>query len=241
MIRINLLPRAPKGWISFRVDLGRAPTILAGVLLVEALAMGGWWVYAHAQLTRLQGDMNRLRAEEVRLNLLLVEANRIQQLKQGLKRRLDIIAQLEKSQGVPVGMMEGILQSLPQGLWLTALDVKPVIQKQEVKEREPGVLERLSKAEERASPVEKPPPGAPPQPPGPGQPAQPQAPKMITILLGYQVTLQGQAMSNLLLADFLENLRRVPLFRDVDLFLSQQAEVEQVKVMNFTLTYGIRI
>jgi hypothetical protein len=64
---------------------------------------------------------------------------------------------------------------------------------------------------------------------------------MTTILLGYQVTLQGQAMSNLLLADFLENLRRVPLFRDVDLFLSQQAEVEQVKVMNFTLTYGIRI
>ena len=242
MIRINLLPRVEKprrALPSLRTaDLSRGPMILAMALLIEVVAMGGWWGYSQWKLSGLRGQAGMLRAEDARLGSLLAERAQFEQTKQDLERRLAIISRLERSQGVPVALMDGILRSVPQGVWLTGLDVQPVVTKREEKvsaPSAPGVIERLEAARER---VNEPQPAQAPVT-GQGQAAKGKETRTVTEVTGYKVTLKGMAMSNFMVADLLDNLRKIPSFKDVDIFVIERTEVEKVKVMNFTATWGI--
>ncbi len=239
MIRINLLPRVEKPRRALALptaDLSRGPKILAVALLIEVVAMGGWWGYSQWKLNGLRGQTTMLRAEEARLGGLLAERAQFEQTKQDLERRLGIVSRLERSQGVPVALMDGILRSVPPGVWLTALDVTPVVAKREEKvaPARPGVIEQLQAAREQAT--------QPPQTPAAGQGQAPkgkETTRTVSEVTGYKVSLRGVAMSNFMVADLLDNLRKVPSFKDVDLYLIEQTEVEKVKVMNFTATWGI--
>lgn len=243
MIRINLLPRRAekqqrRGFPTMpTADFSRVPTILALVLLLEVVAMGGWWAYSQWKLSSLHGQATMLRAEDVSLGGLLAERTQFEQMKQDLERRLDIVSRLSRSQGVPVVLMDGVLRSVPQGVWLTGLDVQPVVTKREEQAAAPaapGVIQRLEQAKEQ---VTQP---APAPTAGRGQAAQKgKETRTVTEVTGYKVTLRGSAMSNFMVADLLDNLRKVPSFKDVDLSLIERAEVEKVKIMNFTATWGI--
>ncbi len=241
MIRINLLPRAEKPRRALptlrAADVSRVPTILALVLLLEVVAMGGWWGYSQWKLSSLRGQATMLRAEETRLGGLLAERTQFERMKQDLERRFEIVSRLERSQGVPVALMDGILRSVPQGVWLTALDVQPIVAKREEQAAAPaapGVIERLEQAKERVTQPAQTPPAAQ------SQAAQRvKDTRTVTEVTGYKVTLRGLALSNFMVADLLENLRKVASFKDVDLYLIERTEVEKVKVMNFTATWGM--
>jgi Tfp pilus assembly protein PilN len=237
MIRINLLPKTAKARAAALPTVrgpgifSWAPLVLGILLVVELVAMGVWSGYSQWKLTSLRTKVTALRAEDTRLGALLMERAQFERTKQDLERRLGIISRLERSQGVPVALMDSILRSVPQGIWLTALDLTPLLTKREEKiaAATPGVIERLTAAQEKVA-----------QP----QPAQPQSGKgkdtrTVTELTGFKVTLQGRAMSNIVVADFLDNLRRIQGFRDVDVTVLERVEVEKVRLMTFTATWGI--
>jgi Tfp pilus assembly protein PilN len=133
--------------------------------------------------------------------------------------------------------MDGILRSVPQGVWLTALDVQPIVAtraEQAAAPAAPGVIERLEQAKEQAAQSTQTPAA------GRGQAApKGKETRTVTEVTGYTVTLKGLAMSNFMVADLLDNLRKVASFKDVDLSVTERTEVEKVKVMNFTATWGI--
>ncbi len=238
MIRINLLPRVEKPRRALpTADLSRGPMILALVLLIEVVAMGGWWGYSQWKLNARRGQVALLKAEDARLGGLLTERAQFEQTKQDLERRLGIISRLERSQGVPVALMDGILRSVPPGVWLTAIDVTPVVAKREEKiaPARPGVIEQLQAAREQVT--------QPAQPPSSeqGKAAKGKETRTVSEVTGYKVSLRGMAMSNFMVADLLDNLRKVRSFQGVDLSLIEQTEVEKVKVMNFTATWGISL
>jgi len=240
MIRINLLPRAERPRAAAfpslrgRGILSRAPLILGILLVAELLAMGAWWGYSQWKLSSLRARAATLRTEETRLAALLAERAQFERTKQDLERRLGIISRLERSQAVPVALMDSILRSVPQGIWLTALDVTPMLSKRDEKAAAaaPGVIERLTAAQEKVAQPQAGQPGHP-------RPSKGKETRTVTELTGFKVTLQGRSMSNVVVADFLDNLRKIPSFRDIDVTVLERVEVDKVKIMNFTATWGI--
>src|SRR5262249_61035766 len=76
-----------------------------------------------------EAKIKQLEAQDQALQRQLTELRVAEAAKREIQRRLDIIGRVAKSQKVPVEVMNGILKSVPQGLWLTSVDMKP----QEVK------------------------------------------------------------------------------------------------------------
>src|SRR5262245_32284548 len=93
------------------------------VLVALGLAFMGW--RAHAEKVDNQKKITQLKAQDAALQRQLVELRVAEAAKREIQRRLDIIGRVAKSQKVPVEMMAGVLKSVPQGIWLTSLDVKP--------------------------------------------------------------------------------------------------------------------
>src|SRR5262249_51192165 len=149
--------------------------------------------------------------------------------KREIQRRLDIIGRVAKSQKVPVEVMNGILKSVPQGLWLTSVDMKP----QEVKVKVDANRQSISYSSETlnklaAKKEEESTSGG--KPVGGGQPAAaPGLTKEVTEIQGFSLVLKGMAFNNFQVAEFMDNLRKAGVFSDVDFNVTQAANVEAVR------------
>lgn len=123
MIRINLLAterqRVRKA-IAF--DVGQRLTVAASVILVAAVAVIGWWFWTlRGEAAQLDTEMAAARQEETRLRSLLAEVQQFEQQRTRVQERVALIEQLRSGQSIPVQLLDHVSRSLPEMLWLTAM------------------------------------------------------------------------------------------------------------------------
>jgi Tfp pilus assembly protein PilN len=245
-IKVNLLPReavparararsAALRLPSVSLGGGLASKLGPGLFLVVVLGLGTLWYQAWAERKQTTTEITTLRAENDRLNAQLKELRVTEEARLDIQRRLEVIGRVAKSQGVSVNIMTTVLKSVPQGVWLTALDVKP----QEVKVKiEPGrgaagseITRTLDLLEQRRRETQ----GSPA-----ATPAAKEA-KEVLELQGFAIVLKGQAFNNFQLVDFMETLRKSGLFADVDFVLTQADRVDQTRLVAFEVTASVKL
>lgn len=245
-IKVNLLPReaAPR-----RAGLGiRLPAISVGanvyvqagtgLLVLSALVVGGLGYMAYRDRAEQQRAITRLKADDVKLQRQLAELRAAEAAKREIRRRLDIIGRVARSQGVPASVMAGVLKAVPQGVWLTTLDMKP----REVKVRVEGPRvslayssETLAKLEEKRQEATAPGPGPARRPTG-----KPEF-REVTELEGFAIKIRGMAFNNFQVAEFMENLRKAGVFTEVDFTETAATTLEQVRVVSFEVTADVKL
>ena len=71
--------------------------------------------------------------------------------------------------------------------------------------------------------------------------ARPGETREVTVLDGYSMVLRGFAFNNLQVADFMENLRKIGVFSDVDFVVTQADRFQQARVFNFEVTANVKL
>ena len=243
-IKINLLPRevvaarAPRAGLGIavpRLAVGPALVvqILTGVLGLLILVLAVMAFMAWSTKTSLAKEVTELKAKNEALKSQLTELRQAAAAKLEIQRRIEVIGRVAKSQGVPVAVLNGLINALPPNIWLTSFEMKP----QETKIKlEPGrpagapASETLAKLEAKRAEVGAPPSGAP----GP-------AAREVTVLGGFSIVIKGRAFNNLQVADFMENLRKTGVFSDIDFVVTQAERVEQTRVVGFEVTASVKL
>ena len=130
MIRINLLGverQVARKTASFSfLDPNQRATFACVVIFgATALGVGGWYLSLSTRAAALDTEIAAAQAEVTRLNKVLVEVKRAEDRRGQLQQRVAIIEELRRGQGVPVQMLDHVSRSMPDFLWLTALEQKP--------------------------------------------------------------------------------------------------------------------
>lgn len=128
MIRINLAPpegrprRAGGPKLSLRMpefNLG----ILFGILyLATAAGLGGWWWYTTGREADLTTQLNTSTAELAVLKQRVGQVGKVREQVAELKKRIDALEELTKSQARPVVLFDALADVVPRDLWLTGLE-----------------------------------------------------------------------------------------------------------------------
>jgi Tfp pilus assembly protein PilN len=245
-IKINLLPReaapararaAAVRLPSFSLSGGMGSKLATGLFVLVVLGLLTAGYLAWSEKRQYQAQITTLRAENDRLNAQLQELRVAEEARLDIQRRLDIIGRVAKSQGVSVSIMTTILRSVPQGVWLTSLDVRP--QEARVKvETGKGTGSEISRTldllEARRREVQGGGSGQAPAPAG-------SQTKEVLQLQGFAIGLKGQAFNNFQLADFMDTLRKTGLFADVDFVTSQADRVDQTRLVAFEITASVKL
>jgi Tfp pilus assembly protein PilN len=214
--------------------------IVAGLVVLAGLA--GWGYLSWREKAQEEAKIKQLKAQDQALQRQLTELRVAEAAKREIQRRLDIIGRVAKSQKVPVEVMNGILKSVPQGMWLTSVDMKP----QEVKVKVDANRQSISYSSETlnklAAKKEEESTSGGGKPVGGGQPAAtPGLTKEVTEIQGFSLVLKGMAFNNFQVAEFMDNLRKAGVFSDVDFNVTQAANVEAVRVMDFEVTANVKL
>jgi len=258
-IKVNVLRReAPKKSASLsglsgvsmpKVSIGGGRLMQGAVGLAVLVALAflfmGW--RAHSEKVDHEKRITQLKAQDADLQRQLVELRVAESAKKEIQRRLDIIGRVAKSQKVPLEMMSGVLKAVPQGIWLTSFDVKPQEVKVRVEASRPAIsyssdtLKALNdkRAQEEANAA-----AAAAQGNATAQAsraAAPAATKEVTEIQGFSVVIKGMAFNNFQVAEFMENLKKVGVFSDVDFTVTQATNVESVRVMDFEVTANVKL
>lgn len=124
MIRINLLGvERQKARKAFAFDIGAQITLICSLILVAAVLGIGWWYWSLSQESaRVDQEIVSAQQEAARLQSLLAEVRRFEQQRTQLQQRVGLIEQLRRGQSLPVQLLDHVSRSLPDTLWLTALD-----------------------------------------------------------------------------------------------------------------------
>lgn len=243
-IKVNLLPREARAARAGRTAAPAAPrlavggtlitNIMAGVLALVVLAMGVMGYRAWTAKRDYQTQITRLKVQNDQLKVQLTELRQAEEAKREIQRRIEVIGKVAKSQGVPLAMLNGVLRAVPQGVWLNTVEMKPTEARVRVEARPAmgtggEVLGRLEakKAEVQAA--------------APTPPAGPAATREVTQLTGFAVVIKGAAFTNFQVADFMDNLRKVGVFADVDFTVTQAERVEQTRVVSFEVTATVKL
>ena len=243
-IKVNLLPREAAA-----ARAGRAPAAVSiprlafgGNLVVQSLIaalalvvleLGILGVTAWSAKAGFAKEITQLQARNEALKAQLTELRIAEEAKREIQRRLDAVGRVAKSQGVPVATLNGVLKSVPPGIWLSSFEMRP----QEVKVKVEGSRpvsqssETLGRLEAKKTEV-----GAPPT-----SGAAPGPAREVTQLEGYSIILRGRAFNNFQVADFMENLRKAGLFSNVDFVVTQAERVEQTRVVGFEVTASVKL
>ena len=129
MIRINLLGverQQPRKAASISLfDAAQRTTFACGLVFgLTALGIAAWFWSLGREADRVSTQIAAAQAEIVRLQPVLAEVARAEERRAQLKQRVEIIEELRQGQSVPVKMLDHVSRSLPDMLWLTALDQK---------------------------------------------------------------------------------------------------------------------
>lgn len=240
-IKVNLLPReaaaAPaRAGVAIRMPklaVGGAllTQIATGTLILLIVVLGLMGYMAWRDKGTFAREITKLKAQNEALKAQLTELRVAEEAKREIQRRIEVIGRVAKSQGVPVAVMNGVLTAVPQGIWLTSFEMKPQEVKVKVEASRPSISytsETLARLEAKKQEA--------------GAPAGAQGPtREVTQLQGYSVVIKGIAFNNFQIADFMENLRKVGLFADVDFVLTQADRVEQTRVVAFEVTASVKL
>ena len=129
MIRINLLGverQQPRKTASFTLfDAAQRTTFVCCLVFgLAAMGIAAWYWSLSRAADKVAADIALAQAEIVRLQPVLAEVARAEERRAQLKQRVDIIEELRQGQSVPVKLLDHVSRSLPDMLWLTALDQK---------------------------------------------------------------------------------------------------------------------
>jgi Tfp pilus assembly protein PilN len=242
-IKINLLPREA------RAARGRAAApaprpagisaalltqILAGVFVVMLLVMGVFGYRAWVSKRDYQTQITSLKAQNEQLKGQLAELDQAERAKAEIQRRIEVIGKVAKSQGVPLAMLNGVLKAVPQGVWLYGVEMKPQEVKVTVPESSSATVgDTLSRLEAKRTEVEA-------QAPRPLQRGAPGT-REVSQLSGFSVVIKGGAFTNFQLADFMDNLKKVGIFSDVDFVVTEAERIEQTRVVSFEVTASVKL
>src|SRR6476620_179567 len=127
MIRINLLgverQKVRKAGPVF--DPAQKTTfICVAIFGLSGLGIGAWYWQLSRTASGLTTEIAIAQAESARLNKVLAEVKRAEDRRAQLLQRVAIIEELRRGQSVPVQMLDHVSRSLPDLLWLTALEQK---------------------------------------------------------------------------------------------------------------------
>lgn len=243
-IKVNLLPREARGARPGRavsaapragVSVGLVTQVLAGVFVLMLLVFGLFGYRAWSAKREYQTQITTLKAQNEQLKGQLNELDQAQRAKAEIQRRIEVIGKVAKSQGVPLAMLNGVLRAVPQGVWLTGVEMKPQEVKVRVDDTQAAPLgETFGRLEAKRAEVEG--QGARPAQKGPAP-----ATKEVSQLAGYSVVIKGGAFNNFQIADFMDNLRKVGIFADVDFVVTEAERVEQTRVVSFEVTASVKL
>jgi Tfp pilus assembly protein PilN len=247
-IKVNVLRRQapkPSGGIASGISMpkiqmpgGRLMPLVGMACAAVLLAILAWG-YVTAQTRRSEeAKIKTLDAQDQQLQLQLTELRLADAARKEIKRRLDIIGRVAKSQKVPTEVMTGILRAVPMGIWLTGVDMKPQEVKVKVDPNRAAIsyssdtLNKLAAKDRELAQS-----GQPAKPPaGPQLPA-----KEVTEIQGFSIVVKGKAFNNFQVAEFMENLRKAGAFSDVDFTVTQAENVASVRVMDFEVTASVKL
>jgi Tfp pilus assembly protein PilN len=243
-IKVNLLPRearaarpgrapaaAPR--IGAGAGAGLITQALVGVFVLVLLVLGVFGYRAWSAKREYQTQITTLKAQNDQLKGQLNELDQAQRAKAEIQRRIDVIGKVAKSQGVPLAVLNGVLRAVPQGVWLAGVEMKPQEIKVRVEEAQAAPLgETFGRLEAKRAEVE----GQARQ-----QPRGAPATREVTQLAGYSVVIKGGAFNNFQIADFMDNLRKVGIFADVDFVVTEAERVEQTRVVSFEVTALVKL
>ncbi len=117
MIRINLLPRAPRRRIAGR------PLLEIGVPLVALVVLVIWYYALNGQVVRVRQD---LATTEKEIAQLQPEIERVEQLKKQIedaRKKEELLAQLLATQLPASSILTNVRVLIPKDVWLTSLTV----------------------------------------------------------------------------------------------------------------------
>jgi Tfp pilus assembly protein PilN len=242
-IRINLLPREARA-----VRRGRAAAatprallgpgflarLLTGLFVLTLLTMGALGYRAFSAKQAYQTQIAGLKAQTDQLRMQLSELDQAEKAKIEIQRRIEVIGKVAKSQGVPLAMLNGVLRAVPDGVWLYGVEMRPQEVQVRVDETQAaqtsGTLARLEAKRTEVESQARPP-----------QRGQPSGPREVVQLAGYSVVIKGGAFNNFQIADFMDNLRKVGVFADVDFVATEAERVEQTRVVSFEVTATVKL
>jgi len=243
-IKVNLLPREARAARTGRaavavpraagVSPGLLPQILIGVLVVMLLGMSFLGYQAWSAKRGFQSEITTLKAKNEDLKGQLNELNQAEKAKIEIQRRIEVIGKVAKSQGVPLAMLNGVLKAVPQGVWLYGVEMKPQEIRVAVTETQAPVGDTLGRLEAKRTEVEA-------QAPRPAQRGPGQGVREVSQLAGFSVVIKGGAFTNFQLADFMDNLKKVGIFSDVDFVVTEAERVEQTRVVSFEVTANVKL
>lgn len=122
MIRINLLPRdeqaVQRGFTMPNVG-AFVPLVL---VLATALVIGGAYVYQSQQISSLKTTIAEEEAESRRLAPEIAKIKRLNQQRQDLNDRLDVITRLDADRYFRVHLLDELNRGLPGYMWLTRFE-----------------------------------------------------------------------------------------------------------------------
>jgi len=242
-IKVNLLPREARAARPGRalaaapragVSVGLLTQVLVGVFVLMLLVVGALGYRAWSAKREYETQIRTLKAQNEQLKGQLNELDQAQRAKAEIQRRIDVIGRVAKSQGVPLAMLNGVLRAVPQGVWLSAVEMKPQEIKVRVEESQAQLGDTFGALQAKRSEVEA---------QGARQPARGQAAgtREVSQLAGYSVVIKGGAFNNFQIADFMDNLRKVGIFADVDFVVTEAERVEQTRVVSFEVTAVVKL
>ena len=127
MIRINLIGEKKKhskkkssggGRVKLEGMGGGSSGLLVGILLVGVVAAGFWWWTLSKDLQSWKQQISDADQEIKRLEEIIKKGEEYEAQKALLARKIDLITDLKKQQGVPVYILDQVSRSLPEFLWL---------------------------------------------------------------------------------------------------------------------------
>ncbi len=133
MIKINLIgdaqpKKAKKASSSSGAKLpalgGNRNILLGGVLAVTLIAVGGWWYMVNGEMARWEKKHADADAELARLKPIRDKADRYEDRKELLERKISLITDLKKQQDVPVHILDQVSRNLPEFLWLSSMNAE---------------------------------------------------------------------------------------------------------------------
>jgi type IV pilus assembly protein PilN len=125
MIRVNLLglerQKVKKPLLAF--DPRQSVTVVSALILVATVAGVAWWFWSLRQESaRLDAEIAAAQQESARLQALLGEVRQFEAQQARLQERVALIEQLRRGQSIPVQLLDHISKSVPDMLWLTAMN-----------------------------------------------------------------------------------------------------------------------
>lgn len=127
MIKINLVSEAPTAVATKRkrpeVSMGvkQGDLILLAVLLISLAVVGGQWYLLSSRKAELQETERVRRAERDELQEFIKRVEELEQTREVLRHKIQVINNLKTNQRGPVRIMDEVSRALPDLVWLTAM------------------------------------------------------------------------------------------------------------------------